>query len=110
MGESYIYRGFLRDALYYLRHLEKLWAHKKHPKWGKRIIAKVYFIGEDQIKFNEDTASKWNFSGKVIGKSRFYENAITWLLDPLYVTKTVPAKLSYIPEKLLYIHGYHSRY
>lgn len=67
MGESYTFRGYLRHALY---QQVWQWAHKKHPKWGKRSIAKAYFTGEDQRDLNRNTTTKWNFYGRVRGKRR----------------------------------------
>lgn len=107
MGESYTYRGYLRYALY---KLVWNWAQKKHPKWGKRTIARVYFTGEDQRMTNRTTNTKWNFFGKTQSERRYSigKSAITWLVDPTTVVTSVPARIFNIPKDMLYIHGYHN--
>jgi hypothetical protein len=106
MGESYAYRGYVRYALY---KLIWNWAYKKHPRWGKRKIAKFYFTGEDKRKTNKAINTLWNFYGKTSG-DRWHSNkgsAITWLVDPTNVTTTVPARIYSITNDLLEIHAYH---
>jgi len=106
MGESYTYRGYLRYALY---KLVWNWAERKHPKWGKKAIAKHYFTGEDQRLTNSAINTKWNFFGTVSNERRYSlgKGAITWLVDPTTVTTTVPAKIFNIPKDMYHIHGYH---
>lgn len=67
MGESYTFRGYLRNALY---QQVWQWAHKKHPKWGKRSIAKAYFMGEDQRALNRNITKNCNFYRRVRGNRR----------------------------------------
>jgi RNA-directed DNA polymerase len=67
MGESYIFRGYVRFALF---KIIWNWIHKKHPKWGKGTIARYYFTGEDQRKHRLGINTKWNFYGRVRGERR----------------------------------------
>lgn len=128
IGESYTFRGYVRYALY---KLVWNWAHKKHPKWGKRSIAETYFK-EPYSSTNLDTSSrpslaplldgdedkdesilvkrhKWTFVGITKTNSRYSEaqGKGRFLLDPTLVTKTLSARQYSIPNKLLPIHAYH---
>ena len=115
MGESYHFRGYVRHALY---HLVWKWAHKKHPKWGRRAIAATYFLGlhEEYQKLLKEALqdssllyNKWTFSAKTLANSRHSTKIgkMRALLDPTQVTKTVSARNYSIPNKYLEIHAYH---
>jgi RNA-directed DNA polymerase len=105
LGESTYYRNKLR---YYLYNLVWQWAKSKHPKWGKKSIARIYFLGEGAFK-----GRKWTFRGMTHKPSRYGDNKggkYTYLIDPTIVVNTVSAIKFIIPNALLPIHGYHRDY
>lgn len=105
MGESATFRGYLRHALY---KLIWKWAKKKHPKWGKRAIARHYFMNPNHEKTPH--TAKWTFSGQTLANSRYStkRGKIRMLVDPLMVTETVSARNYNIPNEMLKIHAYHA--
>lgn len=105
LGESTYYRNKLRYFLYLLCWR---WAKKKHPRWGKKRIAKFYFLGDKSFK-----GRKWNFRGFSNKSSRYNESAegkYTYLIDPTVVVNTVSGLKVQIPEKLLNTHAYSPKY
>ena len=107
LGESTYYRNKLR---YYLYKLCWKWAKKKHPKWGKKRIAKIYFLGENSNPFK---GRKWTFRGGTYCNSRFMEEKkgkFTYLIDPTVVVNTVSGIKLVIPEKIINIHAYDKEY
>ena len=107
LGESTYYRNKLR---YYLYKLCWKWAKKKHPKWGKKRIAKIYFLGESSNPFK---GRKWTFRGETYRNSRFMEEKegkFTYLIDPTVVGNTVSGIKLVIPEKIINIHAYDKEY
>ena len=70
IGNSKRYLDYVRQALY---HLCWKWAHKKHPKWGRKSIARMYFLKLDKermAKRKYETSSstlihnvRWAFRG-----------------------------------------------
>jgi Proton-conducting membrane transporter/NADH-Ubiquinone oxidoreductase (complex I), chain 5 N-terminus/Group II intron, maturase-specific domain len=67
LGASKYYRNKLR---FYLYNLCWRWASRKHPKWGKKKLAKFYFLNS----LNNNNR-KWLFRG-------VSEDKIIYLLDP----------------------------
>lgn len=123
MGESYTFKSYVKYALY---SLVWNWAHKKHPKWGKKSIAKTYFnidtgrnksittyaLRAHRTKFNKLERDKWTFLGITNKQSRYSTTntkKIRYLLDPTKCTKTISALNYTIPETLKEVHGYHER-
>jgi RNA-directed DNA polymerase len=106
MGESSTYRGYIRYALYLYTWR---WAHKKHPKWGKKRIAKTYFLSHNTVD-SKSKRNKWIFSGITWNNSRYSdteEGKTRSLLDPNTVVETVSGRTLNIPDKLLGVHAYH---
>lgn len=113
LGNSSHYRSYVRNALY---NLCFKWASKKHPRWGKKSIAKVYFLNSIENMKNKRNVEyikfknvKWVFKGFVNGKSRFNsENKkIRMLVNPTNINRLLAANTYTIPKKLIGIHAYH---
>lgn len=125
MGESSTFRSYIRFALY---NFVWNWAHKKHPKWGKKAIAATYFNIDNKKNKNSDFLSKlhsnktdysgklirdkWTFMGITNNPSRYSEASkgkIIFLLDPTKCTTSVAALNYNIPESLSSVHAYHEK-
>jgi RNA-directed DNA polymerase len=105
LGQSTYYRNKLR---YFLYNFTWRWAKVKHPRWGKKSIARTYFLGSGAFK-----GRKWTFRGSTHKPSRYWENIegkSTYLVDPTVVVETVSAIKFIIPNNLLPIHAYHKDY
>ena len=109
LGESIRYRAHLR--LFLFKECWR-WAHKKHPKWGKKSIATTYFL--DSPKAGKEMAlpgtHKWAFHGVTRKTSRYSEKDTgkeRTMVDPTTVVETVAGRTFAIPKNLLHIHGFH---
>jgi len=112
LGESSYYRNKLR---YYLFKLCWKWAKKKHPKWGKKRIAQVYFLrgSENSLAPLPFKGRKWNFRGRTFSNSRYNyskEGKYIYLIDPTVVVSTVSAIRFLIPEKIININAFDINY
>lgn len=119
MGNSSRYRSTVRNALY---HLVWKWAHKKHRKWGKKLIANTYFLIKNACaetnskKFNKFKNVKWVFHGTVNAKSRYNNSTKREKGKTIYLanvgtsTKLLSSKSYIIPNNLINIHGFHPEY
>lgn len=102
LGNSSRYRDYVRQALY---RFSWKWAFKKHPRWGKKRIAKFYFKGDDGQQFKKRT---WVFRGS---NSRYKKNMNgkkIFLVDPTNIVTTMTAMEYLIPKSLKPIHAFHS--
>lgn len=111
LGESIRYRAHLR--LFLFKECWR-WAHKKHPKWGKKSIATTYFLDSQSNKIGMKTAlpgtHKWAFHGVTRDTSRYSEKDTgkeRTMVDPTTVVETVAGRTFAIPKNLLHIHGFH---
>jgi RNA-directed DNA polymerase len=111
LGNSSRYRDFVRQALY---KYTWEWAHKKHPKWGKRLIASQYFKTTETIA-NIETENyikvkgrMWAFHGITLAPSHYTERSgkSIYLLDPSNCYETLSAKHFIIPKVMENIHAY----
>jgi RNA-directed DNA polymerase len=104
LGNSARYRDHLRQALY---RLCWKWAQKKHPKWGKKTIARTYFHSHTTFK-----NTIWVFHGTTRKPSRYRsqgrdEGKKIYLVDPTNIISSVCATQFNIPNALLNIHAFH---
>nr|ATI20212.1 group II intron reverse transcriptase/maturase [Juglanconis oblonga]ATI20374.1 group II intron reverse transcriptase/maturase [Juglanconis oblonga] len=118
LGQSYLFRNKLN---YYLYKLIQKWARRKHPRWGRRKIAKTYFLDAKRDKrrlietISEKTGNtnRWIFTGKTKNESIYRESKggkRIELVNPTQVTATLSAKLNRIPKGLELVHAYHPSY
>lgn len=113
MGNSSRYRSTVRNALY---HLVWKWAHNKHRKWGKKLIANTYFLNRNEGNskiFNKFKNVKWVFHGTTNSKSRYNRSEkgkTIYLANVGSSTKLLSSKNYIIPNNLINIHGYHPEY
>ena len=112
MGNSSRYRDTVRNAIY---HLVWKWAHKKHRKWGKKLIANTYFLNrsDNNLKnFSKFKNVKWVFHGSVRKKSRYNpeKRKTIFLVNVGSSTRLLSSKNYIIPNNLINIHGYHPEY
>jgi RNA-directed DNA polymerase len=104
-GQTVTYRKKLEHYLYKLCWR---WARRKHPRWGLKLIASIYFFRRNKAKFK---GRVWAFRGQILKKSR-YKSIITkgksiFLVNPIAdidITRMFNAKLL---KKLMPIHRYH---
>jgi hypothetical protein len=110
MGNSARFRDYVRQALWKLCWS---WSKRKHKKWGKKKIAKYYFLREDGSKFK---GRIWTFFGETKSQSRYKEiNKIEkkkkiYLQDILNTNAILASKEYIIPKKLESIHAFHEEY
>lgn len=112
MGNSSRYRDTVRNAIY---HLVWKWAHHKHRRWGKKLIANTYFLDKtDNISktYNKFKNVKWVFHGSVNQNSRYKpeKKKTIYLVNVSSSTKLLSSKNYIIPNNLINIHGYHPEY
>nr|YP_009710025.1 hypothetical protein [Coleochaete scutata]QFU80130.1 hypothetical protein [Coleochaete scutata] len=104
LGNSARYRDHLRQALY---RLCWKWAQNKHPRWGKKAIARTYF--KSHIIFKNTT---WVFHGTTLKPSRYLTQGRAsgkkiYLVDPTNIVSSVCATKFNIPNALLNVHAFH---
>lgn len=116
MGNSVHYRDRVRNNVY---HLIWKWAHNKHRRWGKKAIARYYFLSSDKQdpKTKDSKATyetfknvKWVFRGETTKTSRYNpkgRNKIIYLVDISNISTILAVKFYNIPKKLIELHGYH---
>jgi RNA-directed DNA polymerase len=112
MGNSSRYRDTVRNAIY---HLVWKWAHLKHRRWGKRLIANTYFLNKsynNSKNYNKFKNVKWVFHGSVNKNSRYNpeKKKTIYLVNVSSSTKLLSSKNYIIPNNLINIHGYHPEY
>ena len=120
MSQSYYLRNRLNYALY--RYIW-LWVKKKYPKWGKKRIAKQFFLkskwqgktkeGEVQNMYYTGNDKKWIFRGFTKKSSiynEFSEGKYIELLDPTLIVETISARRYRIPKFMETVHAYHPDY
>jgi RNA-directed DNA polymerase len=112
MGNSSHYRDTVRNAIY---HLVWKWAHQKHKRWGKKLIANTYFLNKSDNNskiYNKFKNVKWVFHGSVNQTSRYNpeKKKTIYLVNVSSSTKLLSSKHYIIPNKLLNVHGYHPEY
>lgn len=101
LGQSYNYKKKLKKRLHYISWN---WAKRKHPKWGKKKIAKTYFL-ENNRKFKN---KKWTFRGSINSQLKYTnDEKKIYLIFPTSVTEIYTLKKIKIPIKFKKIHGYH---
>jgi RNA-directed DNA polymerase len=119
IGNCAKFKDYLRQALY---HLTWKWAKKKHPRWGKRSVANMYFLKlkSDQRKWKDLSqaipfkGTRWTFRGLTKKNSHFkdQENVgkANYLLNPSSAN-TIQSSLNYrMSSKLIKIHAFHEEY
>lgn len=115
IGNSSHHRNKLRNLIY---HMVWKWAHIKHTRWGKKLVAKTYFliklteIKNDnlyKIKYVKHKNVKWTFHGKTNSLSRYNNNNTKriFLVDVTNVTKAVSSRNYLLLTEIKKIHGYH---
>jgi len=120
LSQSYDIRNIINYALY--RYIW-IWATHKHPRWGRRAIARQYFLkttsrgpGGNSLGYNSSVAGrikKWTFRGKTLNNSIFNQftgGKTIELIDPTTVVGTLSAKKYRIPSALETVHAYHPDY
>lgn len=119
MSQSYYIRNRLNYVLY---RFVWIWARRKHPKWGKKKIAKYYFLKPKGLKkINEIEFSsyytgnhkKWIFRGFTKNPSiynDFEKGKYIELIDPSLIIETISARRYRIPKELETVHAYHPDY
>jgi len=116
IGNSSHYRDTVRNATY---HLIWKWVHNKHRRWGKKLIAKIYFLTindssarkEKNYDYTKIKNVKWVFNGKTTVPSRYGNNEKRiYLVDVGTIAQLLSSKHYVIPKQLLHIHAYHPDY
>lgn len=109
IANSSRFRDYLRQALY---HFTWNRARKKHPRWGKKTIAKNYFlrVSDENTPFRFKGAL-WTFHGKTRAISHYHDNAkIIYLQNPGSSTAILGGFNYCIPNKWIHIHGFHEEF
>jgi len=94
------------------------WARHKHPKWGKKRIARFYFLSDNPIektvlRSTSGNTRKWIFRGKTFNPSIYKDNQegkTIELLEPTIVVDTISARRYCLPDNLGLIHAYHPEF
>jgi RNA-directed DNA polymerase len=113
LGYSSHYRDTVRNAVY---HLIWKWTHNKHRRWGKKQIAKTYFLTIDESSnpnhpSGEIKNVKWVFNGKTNVTSRYgNKDKRIYLVDIGTIAQLLSSKHYVIPKNLLHVHAYHPDY
>jgi RNA-directed DNA polymerase len=126
ISQSYEMRHRVNEALY---RYTWAWAKRKHPKWGKKAIAKVYFLSPQPTKEEKNSLAyhivksygkttgqnkrKWIFRGRTLNPSiynQFDRGKFIELASLTHVTGTYMAKMYRIPRALELVHAYHPYY
>lgn len=119
LSQSYQTRNLLSARLY---HLLTKWAMRKHPRWGKRRIAKFYFLRTEPEVNKIDSEQDYNFGPKPLkwvfhGQTRnpsiynnFSDGKRIDLLNPTRVVPTISAREFRLPKKLELVHAFHPQY
>jgi RNA-directed DNA polymerase len=117
MANSSHYRSTVRNAIY---RLTWKWASKKHKRWGRKLIAKTYFLTENlnnmpnlkSKNYIKIKNTKYVFHGIVKNESRYNagKHKTIYLVDVCNISQLLSSKHFNLPKKLLNIHGYHSDY
>lgn len=129
LGNCARYRSIIKNLVYKMCWK---WAHRKHKRWGKKKIAKFYFLKEQKKKsdglkvtehpepkahrrkrkFLKTKNLKWSFHGSVNSKSRytksFKKSKTIHLYNIAEKGLTVSALKYSVPQNLKKIHAYHS--
>lgn len=119
LANSSHYRSTVRNAVY---RLTWKWASRKHRRWGRKLIAKTYFLTKD-LDNDESTSPKaesykkfkntiWVFRGVTKHKSRYNSDKTKtiYLVDVTNITQLLSSKHYILPKNLLNIHGYSPDY
>jgi RNA-directed DNA polymerase len=119
MSQSYYLRNRLNYVLY---RLIWIWAKHKHPRWGKRKIARHYFLAPTKLRkgwtspanpYYSGNRKKWIFRG-FTKRSSIYNDfeggKYIELVDPTIIIETISAKRYRIPSELETVHAYHFDY
>jgi RNA-directed DNA polymerase len=119
MSQSYYLRNRLNYALY---RFIWLWAKRKHPRWGKKRIARFYFLAPIKLRkgwtsstntYYSGNHKKWIFRGFTKRSSIYNEfegGKYIELIDPTVIIETMSARRYRIPSKLETVHAYHPDY
>nr|YP_008475173.1 hypothetical protein [Candida labiduridarum]AGS44482.1 hypothetical protein [Candida labiduridarum] len=116
MGNSSRYRSLVRNAIY---NLVWKWAHRKHRRWGKKLIARNYFLTINKLNEKNPNKSsytkikrvKWVFHGIVKGDSRYGGKIKSiYLVDTVNSTQLLSTKHYVLPKNLWHVHAYHPDY
>ena len=121
LGNCARYRSLIKNLVYKMCWK---WAHKKHKRWGKKKIAKFYFLTKQKIKhiegetherkqkFQKIKNLKWSFHGAAKSTSRYSKSSkksnIIHLYNIVEKGSTVSALTYSVPQNLRIIHAYHS--
>ena len=103
-GQSVCYRKKLE---YYLYKLAWKWAKRKHRRWGRKRIAKTYFLDINRTKFK---GRLWAFRGQTFNNSRYKDDDSgkkIYLVNPIADIDTLAMFSERILNKDMGIHGYH---
>jgi len=119
LSQSYNARN--RLSTYLFRYLME-WAHRKHPRWGKKRIAIFYFLRKPlEAKDINPKADyefgpkplKWVFRGRTSRTSIYNDNTrgkLIELLNPTKVIATLSADRYRLPRKLEEVHAFHPKF
>ncbi len=119
LGNSSHYRSLVRNALY---HMIWKWAHRKHPRWGKKLIARIYFLRSQEkitrktntrnVDYSTFKATRWVFSGIVWAESRYNPDSTKriFMVDPSNISQVLSTKEYCIPKPLIDIHAFAEDY
>src|SRR6185295_3537496 len=99
LSQSYGIRNRVNHAIY--RYIWN-WATHKHPRWGRREIARQYFLkpslrGPSSLGYNSSEygrTKKWTFRGQTLNNSIFNQftgGKTIELIDPTTVVGTLSA-------------------
>jgi hypothetical protein len=106
LGNSSRYRDYVRQALYQLCWK---WCNRKHPSWGKKAIAKSYFVIENNTgQYLDFKGYLWTFRGQTFKDS--VQRKRNYLLNPLTTNSILSAKHYIIPENLVSLHAFSDSY
>lgn len=92
---------------FYLYKLANRWARRKHRKWGRKRIARTYFLRPNGAKFKNRV---WAFRGQTRVNSRYKAEKVgksIYLVNPIADFETLRMLDARIVNSLKGIHGYH---
>ena len=119
LANSSHYRSTVRNAVY---RLIWKWASRKHRRWGRKLIAKTYFLTKDldndkstspkAESYKKFKNTKWVFHGVTKHKSRYNSDKTKtiYLVDVTNIAQLLSSKHYILPKNLLNIHGYSPDY
>lgn len=129
MGNCSRYRDHVRQGLY--RNIWA-WCKAKHKRWGKKLIAKQYFLTQKNLMSDHEEKTeegrvrdktrvgnlarfkgrRWTFRGITKSLSRYSKSKTKtiYLQDPTNTCAVLASKHYIIPEKRKAVHAFSSDY